>query len=129
MRAYWREAADTLRRPPSAILRPKLTYWPEIVSESATLLGSKSGPQRAAPRPAAIDRLDTVLSWLLVCIDEERRTVWARACRLPWRRLSEMDGRSHMTLRKIEARAAAILRHVREESRVKAPDHLFWNRK
>jgi hypothetical protein len=36
---------------------------------------------------------------------EQRRIVWARACNIPWRRLEDMDGRSHVTLRKIYVEA------------------------
>ena len=34
-----------------------------------------------------------------------RRIVLARAAGIPWRRLEEMDGRSHTTLRKVEVSA------------------------
>lgn len=100
------EAADTLRRLPAGIRRPRLSSWPDVVRDSAAML-APSAPGRgraAAPPPAAIDRMDRALAWLLACDGETRRLVWARACGVPWRRLEEIDGRSHTTLRKIVAR-------------------------
>jgi hypothetical protein len=37
--------------------------------------------------------------------EQSRRIVMARAMGVPWRRLEEMDGRSHTTLRKVETSA------------------------
>jgi hypothetical protein len=115
LRASLEEAAETLRRLPAGLRRPRLTSWPDVVRDSAGLLGpSADGRGRpAAPTPAAIDRMDRALTWLLACDDEARRLVWARACRVPWRRLEDLDGRSHVTLRKIVARGhGQILRQL-----------------
>ncbi|MEQ8816539.1 MAG: DUF6362 family protein [Thalassobaculum sp.] len=117
VRAALEEAADTLRRLPAGLRRPRLTSWPAVVRDSAGLLGpSAEGRTRpAAPTPGAIDRMDRALAWLLACDGEARRLVWARACRVPWRRLADLDGRSHVTLRKIVARGHdQILRRLAE---------------
>lgn len=115
VRAWLREAADTLRRLPPARMRPRLTSWPEVVRDSAASLGPPPRAARpAAPSPRAIDRMETVLAWLVACDGEARRIVWARACGVPWRRLEDIDGRSHVTLRKVEDRGIrAIHRHLR----------------
>lgn len=112
IRAALEEAAETLRRLPPGVRRPRLTSWPDVVRDSAGLLGpSAEGRVRpAAPTPGAIDRMDRVLAWLLACDAEARRLVWARACRVPWRRLEDLDGRSHVTLRKIVARGHGQIR-------------------
>ncbi len=115
LRASLEEAAETLRRLPAGLRRPRLTSWPEVVRDSAGLLAPSSDRRvrPAAPTPGAIDRMDRTLLWLLACDDEARRLVWARACRVPWRRLEDLDGRSHVTLRKIVARGhGQILRHL-----------------
>ena len=115
LRASLEEAAETLRRLPAGLRRPRLTSWPEVVRDSAGLIGPSSDRRNrpAAPTPGAIDRMDRALLWLLACDDEARRLVWARACRVPWRRLEDLDGRSHVTLRKIVARGhGQILRHL-----------------
>ena len=101
-----REAADTLRRLPRGLARPRLSSWPEVVRDSASLLASSESAVRrpSPPSPQAIDRMDRTLEWLLACDEETRRLVWARAMGISWRRLEDMDGRSHVTLRKIVAR-------------------------
>ncbi|MDF1791456.1 MAG: DUF6362 family protein [Thalassobaculaceae bacterium] len=101
-----REAAETLRRLPRGLARPRLSNWPEVVRDSASFLAAPDGIGRrpSPPSPQAIDRMDRTLVWLLACDDESRRLVWARATGIPWRKLEDMDGRSHVTLRKIVAR-------------------------
>ena len=106
IRSALEEAAETLRRLPPGLRRPRLTSWPAVIRDSAGLLGpSAEGRTRpAAPTPGAIDRMDEALSWLLACDGEAQRLVWARACRVPWRKLEDLDCRSHVTLRKVVAR-------------------------
>lgn len=100
-----REAADTLRRLPRGVAKPRLSSWPAVIRDSASLLMADGGARRPSPpSPQAIDRMDRTLAWLLACEEEERRLVWARAMGISWRRLEDMDGRSHVTLRKIVAR-------------------------
>jgi Domain of unknown function (DUF6362) len=109
------EAADTLRRLPKSSLQNRLTSWPEVVRSSAELFsGEKHARNRLSPpTPDAIDRMDAVLVWLLPLAIDQRRMLWARACGVPWRRLEDMDGRSHVTLRKIyNAGLAAILQRL-----------------
>lgn len=116
LRVLLEEAASTLRRLPRATAKPRLASWPTVVRESLPLMaaGTVEGPGRlAAPTPGAIDRMDVVLVWLLACDPDARRLVWARACRIPWRRLEDQDGRSHMTLRKIVGRGFdQVRRHL-----------------
>lgn len=106
VKAMLEEAADTLRCLPRGLAKPKLTYWPDVVQETAAFLLPSVGYSRKpiAPPPQAIDRMDQVLVWLLACDEEARKIVWARACRIPWRRLEDQDGRSYVTLRKIASR-------------------------
>ena len=117
IRSALEAAAETLRRLPAGLRRPRLTSWPEVVRDSSSLLApsAESRSRPAAPTPAAIDRMDKALLWLLACDGEARRLVWARACRVPWRKLEDLDGRSHVTLRKIVARGHdQIRRHLAE---------------
>jgi len=117
--AALREAADTLRRLPPAVRRPRLTSWPDLVRDSAASLAAGAEgrrPRPAAPTPGAIDRMDRALGWLLACDAEARRLVWARACGVPWRRLVELDGRSHVTLRRVVARGHDQIRRAAGDS-------------
>lgn len=116
LRAYLEDAAATLRALPRASLKAHLTSWPEVVRDSVSLLAASEGAKArpAPPHPRAIDRMDEVLSWLLACEEAERRILWARACRIPWRKLEALDGRSHMTLRQVAGRGLQKVRgHLR----------------
>ena len=101
-----KEAADTLRRLPRGVTKPRLSSWPEVVRDSVAMLSASdtAGRRPSPPSPQTIDRMDRTLVWLLSCDEEARRLVWARATGISWRRLEDMDGRSHVTLRKIVAR-------------------------
>jgi hypothetical protein len=60
-----------------------------------------------------VSRADAAVLWLLWLEDAPRRIVWARASGIPWRRLEDLDGRSHTTLRRVEGEAlAAICRRL-----------------
>lgn len=110
-----KEAADTLRRLPMPRIRAAVTKWPDVVQDTVeALYTTGERPRLAAPMPAAIDRMELCLVWLLACSIEQRRVIWARACGVPWRRLEDMDGRSHVTLRKIEDQGLRmIMRYLR----------------
>jgi hypothetical protein len=108
IKARFEEAADTLRalrlttrdRPSTT-----LTRWPDVVHQAMLAYGWTATRTRPpAPSPDAIDRLDRTLGWLWPLADDERRIVMARAFRLPWRRLEDLDGRSERTLRAVHTR-------------------------
>lgn len=101
-----REAADTLKRLPRGLAGPRLSSWPAVVRDSVSLMAApvSERTRQAPPAPQAIDRMDRALVWLLSCDEEARRLVWARANGVPWRKLEDIDGRSHVTLRKIVGR-------------------------
>lgn len=108
VKARFEEAADTLRALRlSARDRPSTTLarWPDVVHQAMLAYGWTATKVRPpAPSPDAIDRLDRTLEWLWPLADDERRVVMARAFRLPWRRLEDLDGRSERTLRTMHAR-------------------------
>lgn len=100
---YLKEAANTLKRLPKVQLQSRITYWPEVVRSAAELfIGERHAKNSiAAPSPAAIDRMDMALVWLLPLNQEQRQIIWARINGISWRKLEDIDGRSHVTLRKI----------------------------
>lgn len=105
VKARLAEAADTLRRLPSARLKAQLTAWPDVVRSASTAYGYEAAHSRpAAPPPDAISRMDETLAWLLWVEKDGRRLLWARALGVPWRRLEDMDGRSHVTLKRVHDR-------------------------
>ena len=101
------EAAETLKAQTLSIRdmpSSRVTAWPDVVHDAIVAYGYAPVRMRpAAPTPAKISRADEAVQWLFWLSDRERKIVWARACRIPWRRLAAMDGRSHTTLRKIFA--------------------------
>lgn len=101
------EAADTLKKMPKDGIRNRLTYWPEVVRSSAEMFQMQQYARNTTAKasPDAITRMDAVLTWLLPLDMEERRIILARACGVPWRKLEDMDGRSHTTLRKVQTLA------------------------
>jgi hypothetical protein len=117
VRARLKEAATVLRalalggrdRPAGMA-----AHWPDVVRQGFEAYGREAVRLRPlAPTPAAISRADAAVLWLLWADDAGRRIAWARASGIPWRKLEDMDGRSHTTLRRIEAEAfAAICRHL-----------------
>lgn len=80
-----------------------VSHWPDVVRQGFEVYGYASARLRPpAPSPAAVSRADGAVPWLLWLDGAGRRIVWARASGIPWRRLEDMDGRSHTTLRRIE---------------------------
>jgi len=105
VKARLKEAAQTLRRLPRERIGAALTSWPDVVRQSAEAYGyDKTRVRPIPPRPDQISRMDETLPWLFALDDAERRVVWARASGVPWRKLEQIDGRSHTTLRKLENR-------------------------
>ena len=119
---YLKEAADTLHRLPRAYAKARLTGWPDVAQNSFAHELSPGRTRPASPSPAAIDRLDESLGWMFACDQEERIVVWARACGVAWRKLEDIDGRSHVTLRRIEDRGLAA---IRDRLRKAPPPHVF----
>lgn len=80
-----------------------VAHWPDVVRQGFEAYGYAPVRVRPpAPTPAAISRADAAVPWLLWLDATARRIVWARASGIPWRRLEDMDGRSHTTLRRVE---------------------------
>jgi hypothetical protein len=108
IKTRFEEAAETLRALPlNSRDRPeaRLSRWPDVVHQAILAYGWTAARVRPpVPSPAAIDRLEETLSWLWPLGDAERRLVMARAYRLPWRRIEDLDGRSERTLRNVHAR-------------------------
>lgn len=103
-----RSAAQTLRvlpRPKNGSPATMAAAWPDIVRR-VFHDAPKDLVMRAAVPPAAdITEMDEALQWLHLVNERERRILWARACKVSWRRLEDVDGSSHMTLRKVHREA------------------------
>lgn len=152
VKARLEEAADSLRRLRAGRRTLPAGYvgaWPAVVQDSWDGYGVYQPRLRpAAPSARAIDRMDETITWITRIGGEDelrrlverhrhspkqaedaviarRKIVWARACGMPWRRLEDMDGRSHTTLRKVQAEGiGAILRWV-NRSHYDEADRIF----
>ena len=75
--------------------------------------------RKALRAKASAQQISAMEYWLdlTLRLDEDcRRIVVARACRIPWRWLEEIDGRSHTTLRKIEKRGLQMIARYDERA-------------
>ena len=88
---------------------PLRSQWPEFNRGQEQAGGVMRRPVRAKATPQQIAMMEYWLDLMLILDDDSRRIVMARACRITWRRLEEMDGRSHTTLRKVERRGLEVL--------------------
>ena len=112
LRARFAEAAATLRRLPKAGMAAHIrVVWPLMKQEDFDGwigYGREAAVVRLGPPNAgAITRLDETLSWLLWLDERERRLVWGRAMRTPWKRLALLDGRVPRMLQYAHAEAYA----------------------
>jgi hypothetical protein len=82
------EAVDTLDRLPEERVRGFYSYWPDMISDFSDKVGQTPDPmRRPPPSPAAISRMDEVLTWMKFLDPEDARLVWARAERTPWKQI------------------------------------------
>ena len=130
------EAADVMKRLRAAKYTTPPGYvssWPEVARDTWEALRLDHAAGRPAPpHGQEIDRMDEALGWIERIGDDweidrlvrrhrhrradaeraaidRRRIVWARACRVSWRRLEDRDGRSRTTLHKIQRDGLAAI--------------------
>ena len=88
---------------------PLRSQWPEFNRGQEQAGGAMRRHVRANATPQQIGMMEYWLDLMLMLDDDSRRIVMARACRITWRRLEEMDGRSHTAMRKVERRGLEVL--------------------
>ena len=81
------EAAYTLKRLPPVKVQGYFNVYPEVIRTSIEIMQGEKLPMRLGPpSAAAISRMEETLEWIFWLDDEdERRLVWLRAARVPWR--------------------------------------------
>lgn len=81
------EAVYTLKRLPPARVMGYKTLWPPIILTVMEQLQADKLPMRLGPPSAgAISRMEETIQWIFYLDDEEeRRLVWLRAARVPWK--------------------------------------------
>lgn len=82
--------------------------WPSFNQSDDLISSMQRRPTKPNATPKDISDAEYWLSLVLKLDESSRRIVMARSMGITWRRLEEMDGRSHTTLRKMEQ--AALLK-------------------
>ena len=83
----FKEASRTLRRLPSVHVRGYFNAWPTIIRTAREVLDGEVMPMRLGPPQAdAISRMEETIQWIfLLDREEERRLIWLRAAKVPWK--------------------------------------------
>ena len=85
---HFEEAFRTLRKLPPVTVQGYFNAWPQILRTGKEIAAMEAEPMRVGPSAAAITRLEQTFDWVLWIEEEERKLVWSRAARLPWKHLS-----------------------------------------
>ena len=112
---HFEEAFRTLRKLPPVKAQGYFNTWPDIVRTSREIAAMEPQPMRVWPSAAAISRLEQTFDWVLWLGESERRLIWWRAARRPWKQITHDLGvdrstawRQHkLALTKIAARLNA----------------------
>ena len=88
--------------------------WPDCHQQKTPTVSQFRAPIRPKLTPQQITLVQDWLVRIMRLEVDKRRIVLARATGIPWRRLEDMDGRSHTTLRKLEE--AGLRQLLRAES-------------
>jgi len=89
---HFEEAFRTLRKLPPVKAQGFFNAWPDIVRTSSEIAAMDPQPMRVWPSAAAITRLEQTSDWVLWIEVTERRLVWSRAARVPWKHISGETG-------------------------------------
>ncbi len=81
------EAVYTLKRLPPVRVQGYVSNWPPIVRTVMEQLQAEKTPVHLGPPQAdAISRMEETIQWIFFLDDEEeRRLMWLRAARVPWK--------------------------------------------
>ena len=85
---HFEEAFRTLRKLPPVRVQGYFNAWPQIVRSEKEILAMEPQPMRVWPSTAAITRLEQTFDWVLWIGEDERRLIWGRAARRPWKEIS-----------------------------------------
>lgn len=93
------DAVYTMKRLPPVRVQGYFSAWPAIVRTVAEQLAEDRLPMRLGPPSAeAIARMEETIHWIFFLDDEdERRLVWLRAARVPWRLICPRVGYKRTT--------------------------------
>jgi hypothetical protein len=83
------EAAQTLRRMPPVKVKGYFNVMPPVIRTAMEKLQEDRLPARLGPPTSdAISRMEETIEWIFFLEDEtERRLIWLRAERVPWKQI------------------------------------------
>ena len=86
-------AIRTLKLLPAEKIQGYKTLWPDIqYTEQEILQQTASRHLKLRPKTEDVTNLDNVLEWIALVDIEERKLIWARANRLPWKVICRQAG-------------------------------------
>jgi hypothetical protein len=112
---HFEEAFRTLSKLPPVKARGYISAWPPVLRSPKEIARMQPEPMRVWPSATAISRLEQTSHWVLWIEEAERKLVWSRAARVPWKHISGEMGcdrttawrRWQIALTKIAARLNA----------------------
>ena len=113
---HFEEAFRTLRKLPPVKVQGYFNVWPEVVRTRREIAAMEPQPMRVRPSAESVTRLEQTFDWMLWIEEAERKLVWSRAARVPWKHISGEMGcdrttawrRWQLALTKIAARLNAL---------------------
>ena len=85
---HFEEAVRTLRKLPPVRVTGYFNAWPEVLRSAKEIAAMEPEPMRVLPSTSAITRLERTLDWMLWITVEERKLIWLRAARVPWKAIT-----------------------------------------
>ena len=82
---HFAEAFRTLRKLPPVKAQGYFGTWPQVLRTKREIAAMEPEPMRVWPSAAAITRLEQTFDWVLWIEEPERKLVWSRAAKVPWK--------------------------------------------
>ena len=84
--------ANTLRKLPAVHVGGYVSTWPDIVYTPQEINRQEPKPIRFTASPDEITRMEETLTWFPWVNESERKLLWLRAERVPWRVIARKTG-------------------------------------
>ena len=92
------EAVRTLRRLPAVRVNGYMSAWPEIIYTKREIAMMDQKPKRWPPTAKAISSMIETCKWINLLTEiDDRKVIWLRASRLPWKEICKQLGVARST--------------------------------
>ena len=85
---HFEEAFRTLRKLPPVKAKGYVNAWPDIARSSREIAAMEPQLMRVWPSAASITRLEQTFDWVLWIDEADRKLIWSRAARRPWKEIT-----------------------------------------